>query len=157
MSESYASYLEECFQGEVYGEAFYRTLAERIGDADAARKLRVLEQLERETKELLRGEVREIGLAGEDDGARADAGAELAGKLAAAPWRALVKGFRVELEKIADRFARSESLAPPGKEWLLRHVTAHERAQVEFTLRELAGEPDPLAPVVALLRGRPAA
>ena len=41
-SEDYHAYLEERFQGEVYGEAFFRTMAERCEDPVRARKLRVL-------------------------------------------------------------------------------------------------------------------
>lgn len=63
-SSEYKTYLEERFQGEVYGEALFRTMAESCDDSEKARKFRVLEQLERETKEYLRPVVREAGYSG---------------------------------------------------------------------------------------------
>jgi hypothetical protein len=79
MSE-WAEYLEERFQGEVYGEAIFRVLAERCADAGNARKLRVLEQLERETKEVLRPATRAAGHPGTESEEVMRAGVELGGK-----------------------------------------------------------------------------
>ena len=49
--EAYAAYVEQCYQGEVNGEVLFRAMVALSKDAHAQRKLRVLEQLERETKE----------------------------------------------------------------------------------------------------------
>jgi hypothetical protein len=65
--EAYAAYVEECFQGEVSGEALFRTMVSRCEDAEARRKLCVLEQLERETKELLRPALEETGRSARED------------------------------------------------------------------------------------------
>ena len=50
MADAAATYLEKRFQGEVYGEAIFRVMAERCADPANAKKLRVLEQLEREPR-----------------------------------------------------------------------------------------------------------
>ena len=69
-----------------------------------------------------------------------------------------MRGFQQELERFVGEFERAERLAPAGKESLLRHVTAHERALLDFATRELEGESrDSLESVVALLRSAPAA
>ena len=60
-SEQYLRTLEEFFQGEVTGEALFHTLAEALEDPERRYQMRVLEQLERETKELLRENLRPLG------------------------------------------------------------------------------------------------
>ena len=161
-ADDYVAYLEERFQGEVYGEALFRTLAERCNEPDRARKLRVLAQLERETKEMILPALLEAGGTGDESAERIAEGETLGAQLAGAPWRDLMRGFQSELARFVADFERAESLAPEGKAskaTLLRHVTAHERALLDFATRELdpATSRDPLESVVALLRGSPAA
>jgi len=155
-NEAYRTYLEERFQGEVFGEATFRKMAEvcTAGDPERAARLRVLEQLERETKELLLSGIREAGGASEPDPARIEEGQRLGAQMAAAPWTDLMRGMCAELEKLVDEFERAESLAPAGCEALLRQVTDHERALLDFARRELDPDDhvDSLAPVRALLR-----
>jgi hypothetical protein len=158
MTRDCTTYLEERFQGEVYGEAIFRVMAERCGDPGNARKLRVLEQLERETKEVLRPAVREAGLPGIESEEQLRAGALLGAKLAPVPWPMLMVGLKKELLGFVALFEKSEALAPPGRKALFRHVTDHERALLEFVEREIAGAPaeESLAPIVAILeRGLP--
>ena len=57
----------------------------RSTDAHAQRKLRVLEQLERETKEFLRPAVEETGRSAEEDPKQIAAGEKLGTKLADMP------------------------------------------------------------------------
>ena len=150
----YATYLEECFQGEVYGEALFRSMVGACKSAEAAGKLRVLERLERETKELLRPAVIETGGSGEEDPERIAQGETLGVRLAGLQWLPLMRSFEPPLRRFVESFRRSESLAPPGKEQLVRHVTAHEQALLDFVTRELEGRTgDSLVPVLALLRG----
>ena len=158
-ASAYETYLEERFQGEVYGEALFRTMADLCGDPERARKLRVLEQLERETKEFLHPAVREAGWPGEESAERVSEGESLGAQLAKAPWPDLMRGLQKELERFVGEFEHAERLAPSGKRNLLRHVTAHERALLEFATRELAGGEgiDSLEPVIALLRSSPPA
>ena len=54
-------------------------------------------------------------------------------------------------------FEKAEELAPPEGTELARDITRHEKALLEFAVRELEGrEADSLEPVVALLRDSPA-
>jgi hypothetical protein len=149
------AYLEERFQGEVYGEAIFRVMAERCTDAANAKKLRVLEQLERETKEVLRPAARAAGHSGIESAEVARAGAELGAKLAPVPWAMLMTGLKKELEGFVAQFEQAEPLAPPGSEALARHVTDHERALLAFVEREIDGRSadESLAPIRAILRG----
>ncbi len=152
-ARTYAAYLEECYQGEVGGEALFRAMANATQDEQAARKLRVLEQLERETKEFLRPELEAAGGAVTEDPKRIADGKKLGTRLARMAWPELMRTFESSLVRFIAHFEKSESLAPRGKEDVLRHVTAHERALLEFTKLEIAGRgAESLAPVVALLR-----
>ena len=71
-----------------------------------------------------------------------------------APWRDFVAGMRPELVKLVAEFRASESLADGERRDLLRHVTAHEQALLDFADLELSEDPaeDSLRPVLALLR-----
>ncbi len=153
-ARDFRAYLIERYQGEVYGEALFRALAEREGHAERRQKWRTLQQLERETKERIRPAVAELGATTEEDPARCKEGEDLAARLAAVPWDDLMKGFRTELEKFVREFEKAEELAPPEGAELARDITRHEKALLEFAVRELEGrEAHSLEPVAALLRG----
>lgn len=159
MADDYATYLEERYQGEVFGEATMQSMAEAESDPEVARMLRHLEQLERETKELLRPEVEAIGGDTRESAERIAEGRELGAKFGQVPWADRMRAMTGELEKLVDEFRRSEALAPAGKEAVLAHVTAHEQALLDFARREIAGGPaeHSLEPIVALLRDVPPA
>lgn len=59
--EEYIRRLEEIFQGEVLGAALFHALAGALPDPENRYKMSVLEQLEIETKELLRNSVKRLG------------------------------------------------------------------------------------------------
>jgi hypothetical protein len=155
----YATYLEERYQGEVYGEALFRTMAERCDEPQRVAKLRVLEQLERETKEAILPALLEVGGSGKESAERVADGETLGAQLANAPWPDLMRGFQTELARFVADFEAAESLAPADEQPLLRQVTAHERALLDFANRESDpdDERDPLESVVALLRSPPTA
>ena len=156
-ASDYHHYLEERYQGEVYGEALFQTMAETCPDPERAAQLRVLEQLERETKEFLLRAMSEDGLSADASPERIAEGRTLGAQLAAAPWTDLMRGFHQEIQRFVEDFERAEALAPPGREAVLQHVTAHERALLDFATRELDGRPakESLAPVRALLCDEP--
>ena len=150
---AYTSYLEECFHGETNGEALFRVLADASTSDDARRKLRVLEQLERETKEFLRAALVAEGRSIHDEPKHVADGEKLGHRLSKLTWHELMNVFEPSLVRFVERFEQSEQLAPPGKQHVLQHFTAHERALLEFTKHELEGRhADSLTPVVALLR-----
>ena len=156
MTNVYEVYVEERFQGEVYGEALFRSWADATPDPTTARKLRFLEQLERETKEKLALELRALGRPATPDPARKKEGEEVAGQLAATPWLDLLPNFLAQLGPLIQEFEAAEQLAPPGKLPLLRQVTDHERALLLFAEREIeGGASDSLEPVRAMLEAPP--
>jgi len=144
MSQSgdYRAYVQRCFDGEVVGEAIFRKMVALCAVSDHARKLRALEQLERETKELMAVEVRALGADAVERAELIAQGEKVGARLAGVAWPELMRIFRVELARYVSEFTAAESLAPPGKETLLRQFTEHERALLEFVDRELAGRTD---------------
>jgi hypothetical protein len=154
VATDYRTYLAQRFQGEVFGQAMFRTMADLCDDPARAQKFRVLEQLERETKEFLLPAMREAGHSCAESRERINEGERLGAALTSVPWAELMHGFQKEFRQFADEFETAEALAPAGKESVLRHVTTHERALLDFATRELEGSRvgDSLQSVVALLR-----
>ena len=152
MADEYAAYIEERYQGEVFGEAFMRAMAEVRTDPNEVRKFRALEQLERETKEMLRPAVEESGRSTEPNQQKIEQAEAIGAQLGQATWSDILRGMRPELAKFVDDFRAAESLAPAGKDALLRQVTAHEQALLDFVDHELAEKADSLSSVRALLR-----
>jgi hypothetical protein len=105
---------------------------------------------ETDIEERYQGEV--PGEAREDPDRIAE-GQELGLRFGRAPWPDMMRGLTGKLGKLVAEFRRSEALAPPGKEGLLQHVTAHEQALRDFAESEVAGHAAErsLAPVLALL------
>ena len=151
-SDAYADAIESAYQGELLGEAFFAALAEARSDPEEARKLRVLERLERETKERLLPAVRELGRATDANAEQLAGSRAIATQMGEMPWRDRLTSMRPELVKLVDTFHEQETLAPPGEEALSQHVTAHEQALLDFVDGELAGAPDSLASIERLLR-----
>jgi hypothetical protein len=141
ISQECKKYLIERHQGEVYGEALFRSLAERATDDSRRHKLRVLERLERDTKRRIGSVLQRLGIDAVDDARSVQRGEADSQRFAGLDWNRLMQGFRVELEKFVSVFEQSESLAASQGEAqdLLRHITMHERALLNFATRELQG------------------
>jgi hypothetical protein len=88
--------------------------------------MRVLEQLERETKEFLRENIRPLcGDIAEGASARAT-GIAQAKALAAMPWAKVMHIFEREVRKFVAHFEEVEKAGPAHGAKLLAAVTAHE-------------------------------
>ena len=102
MATDYPTYLEERYQGEVFGEAAMRAMAEACEDPDHARKLRALEQLERETKERLLPAVREAGGSGREDPERIAEGKTIGAQMGGASWLDVMRGMQAQIQPLVD-------------------------------------------------------
>jgi dimethylamine/trimethylamine dehydrogenase len=156
-SEQYLRTLEEFFQGEVTGEALFHTLAEALEDPERRCQMRVLEQLERETKELLRENIGPLGGDIAESASARATGIAQAKALAAMPWAKVMHIFEREVRKFVAHFEKVEQAGPAYGAKLLAAVTAHERALLSFSERASTGaDGDPLDRVVSLLKVVPA-
>ena len=156
-SDSFVTYLIERFQGEVYGEALFQAMAEAEADPETRWKWRVLETLERETKEYLDRALRARGHEVKPSDENWAQGLKLGKRLAAVPRAVFMPGLRGEVVKFVAEYEAAEALAPADGRAIAQHVTAHERAILDFTDLELAGRgSESTAPVLALLANPPA-
>jgi hypothetical protein len=154
----FAVYLTERFQGKVYGEAVFAALADAELDPDARYKWRVLEALERETKDYLARALRERGLAADESADNRVKGEKLGRQLAAVPRAMFMAGFRAEVLKFVAEYEQAEASAPADGRTIAQHITAHERAILDFADLEIAGRLfDSPAPVLAMLSNPPSA
>ena len=155
-SDEFVRYLIERFQGEVYGEAVFKAMADAEPDADARWKWRVLETLERETKEYLDRALRARGHEVKASEERWAQGLRFGARLASVPRAVFLPGLRSEVLKFVAEYEAAEALAPADGRAVAQHFTAHERAILDFADLELAGRGhESTAPVLALLANPP--
>ena len=158
MNDQFVAYLHECFQGEVIGEAFGVTLAEAAQDPVHRQKWRFLEQLERETKGRIRAALEAIGESVEEEPEKRAEGKSFGETFAKLPWSEAMDKLKPVLEKYVGYFEEHEKTAPPDGLALAQHLTRHERALLEFTVREIEGQPDSsVEPIERLLDNPPLA
>lgn len=151
--DEYVHRLEEIFQGEVLGEVMLHWLASALQDPEHRYKMRVLEQLEIETKELLRQNVKRLGGDTTESESARETGIAQARALAAMPWDKFMHVFRREVAKFVAEFEEFEKSGPAADASLLAAITAHERALQSFSERESSGSTaDSLELVIKLLR-----
>ena len=158
MYEQFGAYLHECFQGEVLGETLGAALAEAEQDPAHSQKWRFVEQLERETKGRIRAALEALGESVEEDPAKRTEGKSWAEGLAKLSWSETMDQLKPALEKYIRSFEKHEKTAPSDGLAIARHITRHERALLEFTLREIEGKTDSsVEPIERLLDNPPLA
>lgn len=152
MADEYLDRVVQSYQGEVAGEAIFREMGVKSADAEMSYKWRVLEQLERETKERLKPLVAELGGDTAENTSAFSKGRHIAEKWAQQSWDETMVWFRDEIPKYIQFLETLEADARSQDRELLAAVTAHEAALLAFAERELAGDrAASLEPVLALL------
>jgi hypothetical protein len=147
-------YLLRRRRGEVYGQTLFGRLADSSTDGVRRDKWRILEQLERQTKNRIEALLDRAGIPVGDATEAVREGEADARRLGAVDWQVLMRGFRRELEAFVVEFREAEKLDRSAGELgdLLRYITAHEEALLRFAVRELeGGEHDSLDAVQRLL------
>lgn len=158
MSHDYVAYLHECFQGEVLGEALGAALAESASNPDHRRKWRAFEQIERETKERIRLALEARGETVREDPTQFAEARKWADRYGAMPWGEAMATLKPVIEKYVRYFEKREAQAPADGIDVARAITRHERAMLEFTIREIGGYSETsLEPIVRLLDEPPLA
>lgn len=138
--EPYRAYITARYQGEVFGEALFGTLAMRAGTEEERNKWRTLERLETITKGLLRQELEALGEPTRESNSRRIAGVELGATLAAQSWPAAIGYLHPRIVGWVEDFRAAEALAPADRRWLVRDITGHEIALRDFTTLERLGQ-----------------
>jgi hypothetical protein len=153
MSPEYLRYLVERHEEEACGELFFNALFSHTNDRANRYKWKVATQLECETRERIAIALDAAGITPEvrDEKLRE---AETHGvRLAQMPWDELMVHLRPAIQRAVDAFERAETLAGTDGQAsaLLRRITRHEKAYLEFVDRELEGRVDSLAPILAVV------
>ena len=156
---SHAEALLEFYGGEVLGEAIYSALLAAARSDDERLKWGTLLQLETETKAWLRAPMVAHGVSIAEQTADRDKGLAMAEQVKSLPWTAQMQVVR---EAIRNEFIpRYQGHADAARERgaadevaVCLYMVEHERAQLEFAERELAGQSSDrsLEPLVKFLR-----
>lgn len=137
--------------GEMLGEAMTSALAAAAETPDQHYKWASLLQLESETKARLRAFAAGIGVSVLEDEDRRRQGIERAEAMAGMSWAEAMASFRDLVAPAVGWYRKLEAMGPDADKPMLRAALAHEVALLDFLDAELRGEPDAIAPVVALL------
>jgi hypothetical protein len=145
--------LVEAYRGEIFGEAFFGTMA--AGESDPARleMLRLLEQIEARTRGRLHPLVDELGLDPGDEAAPQRDGVDLATAVVKGPWVDFVQGLRHLLPGFLADFVRLRELSDDPDHPALAELVAHEQTISAFADLELAGHHDEARAVLARYLG----
>lgn len=147
------------YQGEVFGIAMYRVVADAQTDPWRRWQWECLHRLEVELRADVGEVLRNHGIRPEDDPAEVEAGVAEAVRIIDLPWNALLDEFAVDLPDLVDEYERLAGA--PGfvdaERAVLRRLVRHEVVASEYCSAERAGA-DPrvsVAGVLALLREPP--
>ena len=154
---SHAEALKRFYEGEVLGETIYSALYEAANDPLERRKWATLLQLETETKAWLRPHLVAHGVGVEEHGVDRQRVLDLVVPALGQTWleqmQVLADGIETQAIPPYQAFAEeAKSRGDSDQESVCRYMVDHEKAQVEFARRELAGDPDALASVTRFLK-----
>ena len=145
-SEKYLETLVQYYEEEIEGEAYFAAIADRLDDPEERRKMQMMADVETYAAASVRPLIDKYGLTprpAADLHASGRAGAENAkGDFAQfmAEW---LKSFPAYM----DDFHGLEALAPEQDLPLLKVLTNHETAAIDFLEREARGEADSTRPM----------
>jgi hypothetical protein len=136
---TYLKRLEQAHRIEVNGEATYLAAARFTRRPDRQAKWQALAELETLMKERIAAAIASSGPGVAERQLDAGLGRAVGFVLAFLPWRFMLHGLRVVTRHTMRFWQRLEREHPEEDPRLLADLVAHERAQVEFAERELAG------------------
>jgi hypothetical protein len=156
---SYSEALKEFYNGEVGGEALYSAALGFARNQDERLKWSTLLQLETETKAWLRAPMIAHGVSIEEQAAEREKAVALAQMFKQLPWSDKMQKMREVLntEIVPLYQSHVDAARERGKDdevAVCSYMVEHEKAQVEFARRELAGASleESLEPVVKFLK-----
>lgn len=136
---TYHAKLLAAYEGEIIGYTFFSALAKAAEAADEQRKLHFLAGLETRTSAILAPLIARYNLAPRADDELKKEGQRDAAKYAGLDWAQLNARFVAEFPPYVDDFLATEALAPDEDQRILKLVTAHEIALIDFAKEEVAG------------------
>jgi dimethylamine/trimethylamine dehydrogenase len=150
-SPEYLKTLTRYYEEEIEGEAYFHAIADRLTDPDQRAKMRLMAEVETYAAAAVRPLIDKYGLTPEaseklHETARADAAKD------SRDWPALVAEMRQTFPGYINDFERLEAMAPPEDLPLLKILTDHEHAAIDFLEREARGDTASSAPMQHYLK-----
>ena len=145
--------LEEYYQGEVLGEAFFEAALRKFEQEEQQYKICSLLQLETETKARLRPYIIALGGSVEELDSSREAGRELAKSLSEENWTEFLLTLNQAGEPLTERQREVAKIAPKQFRELADSMRIHGESIQSFSEKELAGDGmNSITDVVAQLR-----
>ncbi len=145
-----AVYLEtllKYYEDEIMGEAYFYGLADHIGGPAEREKLALLAEVERRAAEAVQPLLRKHGLAPRDESVLKVLGAADVERHRHYGWMELMAYMAGRYPAYLDDFEALERLAPEDDMPALKLLTHHEVVAIDFADKEIAGDPNSLAPL----------
>lgn len=146
LQPDYLPTLLRYYEEEIEGEAMFAALAQRQEAPEYRVRMQLLADVETHAAAAVAPLLEKYRLTPQDSAALHATGRAQA---AAAPgdWATLIAEMRRTFPAYIDDFERLEALAPAEDLPLLKVLTDHEHAAIEFLERETQGDPDSTAPL----------
>jgi hypothetical protein len=141
----------EAFEGEVLGAALFERLATLLpAESHERSRVEVLHRLESSTLAMLRPVLAAKGIAASGEAAARATGEQFADGLASQPWSALVASLQTATASYAALYGELRPLVGPEDLAVVDALVAHEEALRTFAVREAAGDPTSVEPILSL-------
>ena len=145
----YLETLNEYYEEEISGEAWFLALAD-LFDGSRREKMLRLAQVERHTAKIVRPLIEAYGLTPKTTESLQEEGRKFA-REGTQDWDGLIAEMRQSFPQYIDDFEALEAMAPPQDIAILKRMTEHEVAAIAFLELEAAGDPNSMASLDAFL------
>ena len=138
--DSYRAEIRELYKAEVLGEGLASKWLQLSSDPEQKYKLSLFLQLESEAKVRLRPLLARHGLDVSEDEAQRSAGAAVAERFAAMPWKDAMATLADLARPFLERFQALLEVALPEDAPLVRFMVVHEGSVIRIARREAGGD-----------------
>lgn len=139
-TQKYLDTLQRYYEEEVQGEAYFDAIAERLKDPDRKQKMHLMARVENYAAASVVPLLERHQLTPQSSDILIAAG-RLQAKNCPPDWAELIASMRKIFPGYIDEFEQLEAMAPPEDLPLLKILTAHEVAAIEFLDLEAKGNP----------------
>ncbi len=147
-SPDYLVTLLEYYEAEIMGEAYFYGLAEHFDESD---KMDLLARIERDAARAVEPLLQKYGLESRDEAELERLGQDYIKLHQSHSWQEFMIYIVERYPGYLDEFKTLEAMAPAEDLPALNLLTEHEVAVIDFAKKELAGDPDSLAPLMRYL------
>ena len=144
VTDKYLRTLLSYYEEEIEGEAYFYGLVDHFEEQD---KLTVLARVERRAAESVVPLLEKYKLVPRDASKLKTRGADHVQRHASFDWLEFMTYMLNRYPGYLEEFTTLERMAPEEDLYALKKLTNHEVAAIEFAKRELAGDPDSMAPL----------